>query len=502
MIKGIYLITDDSSNLNERISQALSGAVSTLQYRNKGKDYHARLAEGRELQRLCAARSITFIINDDLKLAAELDADGLHLGQGDGYVKDARRILGPKKIIGVSTHSLEEALRAEADGADYIGFGAMYPTGSKKVSYMPGPAALTAVKSAVRIPVVAIGGINRDNAGAVIDAGADAIAVIAAVLASAEPGLASTELALLFNRRSAFPRGSVLTVAGSDSGGGAGIQADIKTITLLGSYASSAITALTAQNTQGVGSIHPTPTAFLSAQLDAVFGDIPVDVVKVGMLFSAEAVEVLAGKLLHFEKKLLILDTVMIAKGGMSLTSEESVNSMIKRLLPISYLITPNIPEAERLTGLTISTIKDMQRAARVLKQMGARNVLVKGGHLQGLDATDIFYDDSDFISYTTKKLINRHTHGTGCTYSSAIATFLAQGEPLPHAIARAKEFVTEAIKLALPMGKGQGPLNHYCATKNLWFHGESKHHRGRSLYPDSTFNRNLPEKRIETEIL
>lgn len=191
MIKGIYLITDDSSNLMERVSQALSGAVSTLQYRNKGKDYHARLTEGRELQRLCAARGTTFIINDDLKLAAELGADGLHLGQGDGCVEDARRILEPEKIIGVSTHSLEEALRAEADGADYIGFGAMYPTGSKEVSYMPGPAALTAVKSSVRIPVVAIGGINRDNAGVVIDAGADAIAVIAAVLASSDPELAS-----------------------------------------------------------------------------------------------------------------------------------------------------------------------------------------------------------------------------------------------------------------------------------------------------------------------
>jgi hydroxymethylpyrimidine kinase / phosphomethylpyrimidine kinase / thiamine-phosphate diphosphorylase len=476
MIKGVYLITDDSGNLLDRVSQALSGAVSTLQYRAKGTDYQARLAEGRELQKLCAARGVTFIVNDDLQLAAELGADGLHSGQQGVCVADARRILGPQKIIGVSTHSLEEALRAEADGADYIGFGAMFPTGSKEVSCIPGPLALAAVKPAVRIPVVAIGGINRDNAGTVIDTGADAIAVISAVLASADPALVSTELALLFNRRNPFPRGSVLTVAGSDCGGGAGIQADIKTITLLGSYAASAITALTAQNTQGVSSIQPIPPAFLSAQLDAVLGDIPVDVVKSGMLLSAEAVEALAVKLVLFDKKLLILDTVMIAKGGMSLTSEEAIKAMTNSLLPIAYLITPNIPEAERLTGLTISNIKDMQSAAKVLRQMGAKNVLVKGGHLGGLDATDIFYDGSNFTEYTTKKLNNRHTHGTGCVYSSAIATFLAQGEALPQAIARAKEFVTEAIRLALPMGKGQGPLNHYRATKNLTFSGNSEH--------------------------
>ena len=420
------------------------------------------------IKRLCAGAKVPFIVNDDPVLAMEMDADGVHLGQDDGDPARPAGFSGPKKIIGVSTHNLEEAFRAEASGADYIGFGAMYPTASKEINHLPGPAALEAIRKKIRIPIVAIGGINRDNAAPVIDGGADAIAVISAVLGSREPGLAATELSLLFNRRSEFPRGRVLTIAGSDSGGGAGIQADLKTVTLLGSYGASAITALTAQNTRGVSDIHAPPAAFVGEQLDAVLSDIQIDVVKTGMLFSPEITAMVADKLMEYDRRMVVVDPVMTAKGGGSLMAKESLIVLKERLIPISYLVTPNIPEAERLTGLSIMDEEGMQEAARVLCRMGARNVLIKGGHLPEGTAVDILFDGSAFARFPVPRILTKNSHGTGCTLASAIAAFLAQGEPLHCAVARAKEYVTAAIKLAQPLGKGFGPVNHYLAAKEM----------------------------------
>lgn len=221
-MKGVYLVTDDGDRLVERVESALSGGVAAVQYRNKKTDDPDRFSVGLAIKRLCSAAGAPFIVNDDPALARELDADGVHLGQDDGDPVAARTLLGPDKIIGVSTHDLEEAVRAESAGADYIGFGAIYPTGSKAVLHLPGPDALAEVKAAVRIPIVAIGGIALNNAARVIDSGADAIAVISAILGSSDPALAAAELALLFNRKADFPRGTVLTIAGSDSSGGQG----------------------------------------------------------------------------------------------------------------------------------------------------------------------------------------------------------------------------------------------------------------------------------------
>jgi len=468
IINGVYLITDHGDRLFERVEDALSGGVSVLQYRNKEKDYSSRVAEARQLRELCISRGVTFIVNDDPRLAVESGADGVHLGQEDGSIGQAREILGAGKIVGISTHSPEEAARAEGEGADYIGFGAMYPTGSKQVRYMPGPGMLESVKAAVTLPVVAIGGITRDNAGPVIDAGADAIAVISAVLSHTQPALAATELSLLFNRRRAFPRGSVMTVAGSDSGGGAGIQADIKTITLLGSYASSAVTALTAQNTLGVSAIHGVPASFVAEQLDAVLGDIPVDVVKSGMLFSGEIIETVSRKLAAYGKRIFVLDPVMIAKGGSRLIGEDAVSALVEGLVPMAYLVTPNIPEAEALTSVSIKDENSMLEAARALHARGARNVLIKGGHLPCGDAVDVLFDGNNVNRFAAARIASVNTHGTGCTYASAIATFLAQGRPLPEAVAGAKDFVTAAIRLARQLGKGHGPVNHFLAAREV----------------------------------
>jgi hydroxymethylpyrimidine kinase / phosphomethylpyrimidine kinase / thiamine-phosphate diphosphorylase len=466
-VSGLYLITDQGERLLERVRKALPGGVSVLQYRDKVRNLDERLALGHELKLLCSKFGVKFIVNDDLDLASALDADGLHLGQDDGDPVAARAALGADKIIGVSTHSLEEALAAQAAGADYVGFGAIYPTASKEVGATQGPEGLALLKGKLRIPVVAIGGINRNNACAVIDAGASAVAVISSVLSARSPGLAATELALLFNRRGLRPRGAVLTVAGSDSGGGAGIQGDLKTITLLGSYGASAITALTAQNTLGVSSIHPVPPEFLGAQLDAVLSDLPIDVVKIGMLFSPENAATLSDKIMAYGMRIVVLDPVMSAKGGVALIEEETLSVLKKRLVPLTYLLTPNIPEAERLTGLTITDAAGMELAARALHLMGARNVLIKGGHMPEGVVTDILFDGGSFTRFTAPRVLSRNTHGTGCTLASAIASFLAQGEPLPGAVLRAKLFITRAIKFAQPLGKGHGPVNHFLAARD-----------------------------------
>jgi hydroxymethylpyrimidine kinase/phosphomethylpyrimidine kinase/thiamine-phosphate diphosphorylase len=257
-----------------------------------------------------------------------------------------------------------------------------------------------------------------------------------------------------------------MTVAGSDSSGGAGIQADLKTITLLGAYGSSVITALTAQNTRGVTGIHGVPPEFVSDQLGAVLSDIPIDIVKTGMLFSAAIIDRLAESLERHRRPLLVVDPVMIAKGGAPLIDRDAVSCLKQRLLPLAYLVTPNIPEAERLTGLAIVDEEGMQQAARAIHKMGARNVLVKGGHLEEGSSVDILFDGSAFIRFPAQRIHSRNTHGTGCTLSSAIATFLAQGEPLQIAVDRAKQFITAAIRLAQPLGKGHGPVNHYLAAK------------------------------------
>lgn len=468
-ITGVYLITDQGDDLVKRVSIALRGGVAVLQYRAKDKGREASLAEGNELRRLCRSCGVVFIVNDDAQLAGELDADGVHLGQDDGSIASARQILGPGKIIGKSTHNLEEALQAEQEGADYIGFGAMYPTGSKSVAHIPGVSGLAAIRDRIRLPVVAIGGINTNNACRIIDAGADALAVISSVLSSPRPDCAVAELKLLFNRKRPFPRGSVLSVAGSDSGGGAGIQADIKTITLLGSYAASVLTALTAQNTRGVSSIHGLPPTFVIDQLDTVLADIPVDVIKTGMLHTPAIISALAERLGDRSAMIpLVIDPVMIAKGGAALMERESISTFRDQLLPLAYLLTPNVPEAERLLGKTIRSEEEMEQAARELHTLGAANILLKGGHLSGRKSTDILFDGSECHSFASERIFSNNTHGTGCSFASAIATFLAQGEPLKIAVAKAKEFITIAIRLARPLGKGHGPINHYQAAKEI----------------------------------
>lgn len=254
--------------------------------------------------------------------------------------------------------------------------------------------------------------------------------------------------------------GRVLIVAGSDSGGGAGIQGDLKTVTCLGGYAMTAITALTAQNTQGVFGIHPVPVDFIAQQMQLCLTDIGADCIKTGMLHSAEVIETVAANLPGSIP--LVVDPVMIAKGGAPLLQEQALSALKEKLIPRARLITPNLPEAELLTGLRITDARSMSQAAEALLKLGCAAVLIKGGHAAGDDITDLLTDGSNLTLFHTKRLNTPHTHGTGCTLASAIATGLAQKMELKESFTRAHAYVQAALKAAPGLGHGHGPLNHF----------------------------------------
>ena len=258
--------------------------------------------------------------------------------------------------------------------------------------------------------------------------------------------------------------GRVLIIAGSDSGGGAGIQGDLKTVQALGGYGMTAITALTAQNTQGVFGIHPVPDDFIAQQIDLCLSDIGADAIKTGMLHSAGVIDTIAA---HLPKDApLVVDPVMVAKGGSPLLAAEALNALKTKLIPRATLITPNLPEAELLLGRRIDTggdnVPDMLRAAQELLALDAQAVLLKGGHASGAELTDILMTrDHPPVFFTTRRIETRHTHGTGCTFASAIATGIAQKLPLTAAVTRAHAYVQDAIRRAPGLGQGNGPLGH-----------------------------------------
>ncbi|HET6490951.1 MAG TPA: bifunctional hydroxymethylpyrimidine kinase/phosphomethylpyrimidine kinase [Syntrophales bacterium] len=252
----------------------------------------------------------------------------------------------------------------------------------------------------------------------------------------------------------------VLAIAGSDSGGGAGIQADLKTITVLGGFGMSVITAITAQNTLGVQGVFEVPVEFIERQFDSVATDIGVDAAKTGMLCSAEIIRCVAKRIRRYRIRKLVVDPVMVAKGGRLLLREEARETLIRELIPLAMVFTPNVPEAEALTGMRIKSMASMKRAAEAIHKLGARNVIIKGGHLEG-DAVDLLYDGRTFHTLSAPRIETKHSHGTGCTFASAIATGLARGCSFHEASTQAKAYVTEAIRRGLAIGSGQGPVNH-----------------------------------------
>jgi hydroxymethylpyrimidine/phosphomethylpyrimidine kinase len=256
---------------------------------------------------------------------------------------------------------------------------------------------------------------------------------------------------------------TALTIAGSDSGGGAGIQADLKTFEAFGVFGTSAITAITAQNTLGVTAIHALDPALVVAQIEAIAGDIGADATKIGMLANAAIIEAVAQALERLALPFVVVDPVMVAKGGDHLLEAAAVDALRTRLLPCAAVLTPNVPEAEALTGLTITSIDGLREAARRLVSMGPRSVVVKGGHLvlSSGRAVDIWHDGRQYLELDARRIQTRHTHGTGCTFSSAVAAGLALGRDIERSVRDAKDYITGAIDYAPGLGHGHGPLNH-----------------------------------------
>jgi hydroxymethylpyrimidine/phosphomethylpyrimidine kinase len=251
-----------------------------------------------------------------------------------------------------------------------------------------------------------------------------------------------------------------MTIAGSDSGGGAGIQADLKTFQALGVYGVSSLTAITAQNTVGVTAVHEIPTDVIAAQIDAVVSDIGVDAAKTGMLSSADIIATVADRVRHWHIQHLVVDPVMVAKSGDRLLREDAVQALVRELLPLAMVLTPNVPEAEVLVGHTLGTDAEIREAARTIINLGPRSVVMKGGHRQG-PAVDLLFDGRDFTAFESERFETPNTHGTGCTFSAAIAAGLARGLEVSEAVGEAKRYVGEAIRRSQPLGAGHGPVAH-----------------------------------------
>ncbi len=262
------------------------------------------------------------------------------------------------------------------------------------------------------------------------------------------------------------PKSKILIIAGSDSSGGAGIQADIKTVTSLGSYAMTAVTAVTSQNTLGVSSVVPIAPKEIQKQIEFTCNDIKPDAIKIGMLHSSKVILSILRPLKRINSKKVILDPVMIAKGGAKLINPSAINTLKNKLINKVFLITPNIPEAEVLSSIKIRSLEEMKKAAEILLNFGAKNVLIKGGHRSSKYVNDVLLNNHETVVFKNRKINTKNTHGTGCTLSSAIATFLSCGKPIKKSCELGIKYVNQAIRSNLKYGKGHGPINHLNSIK------------------------------------
>ncbi len=461
----LYAVTAEAASadvLLAQVSEAIDGGARIVQLREKKRKGEALLALARRFAALCRERGALSIINDDAEVCLASGADGVHLGQGDMDLRAARDLLGPDRLIGVSAHNVEEAKLAEAGGADYLGSGAAFATGTKRDARPIGPEAYRAITGAVSIPVVAIGGVNGENMRELAGRGLAGAAVVSAIFGAADVKSETRRLRALAD--SVFAEEgrlrTALSIAGSDPTGGAGIQADLKTMTMNGVFAMSAITAMVAENTLGVAGIQESTPEFLELQLDCVFTDIYPDAVKVGMVSSEPLIRAIAGKLRRYGARHVVVDPVMVATAGSALMEGGALGALKRELLPLAEVITPNIPEAGALSGMEIRSASDMERAAGAIFESCGAAVLVKGGHALR-DANDYLYSADGGRWFEGRRIDNPNTHGTGCTLSSAIAANLAKGYALEASVARAKEYLSGALSAMLDLGGGSGPMDH-----------------------------------------
>ena len=444
--------------LTHCVEEAIRGGATMVQLREKRKTWEDAMAEARELRALTERYHVPFLVNDDINLALACGADGVHVGQDDMPCAEARRLLGPEKIVGVSVHSVEQALAAARDGADYLGVGAVFATSTKRDAGAMPRETLQQICAATPLPVVAIGGISEENISSLAGCGLAGAAVVSAIFAKDDTQAAARNL--LEQMKGWFPMATVLSIAGSDSSGGAGIQADIKTITAHKMFAMTAVTALTAQNTMGVTAVQEASPEFLAQQLDCVFQDIYPDSIKIGMVSSEALIRVIADKLQEYKADNIVVDPVMIATSGSRLLDEGAMDALVSRLIPLAKVITPNMAEAACLSGLPVRCKEEMEAAAEQIAKGYEGSILVKGGHLEGC-ADDLLYCQGEKLWIAGPRVDNPNTHGTGCTLSSAIACALADGYTVEESVERAKAYLTGALRAGLNLGHGSGPLNH-----------------------------------------
>lgn len=517
------------------VAAALRGGATFIQLRAKHADARELTAMAEAIAAVIVqagkADTVAFVIDDRVDAAWQcrelgIKVDGVHIGQDDMMPEQARALLGPDAIIGLSAETLPHIKTANAlpDGTiDYIGAGPLHYTATKPdaaaveadgTKHALGIAGAQLLCEASRYPVVVGGGVHADDVPALARTAADGWFVVSAIAAADDPERATRELlqawiavrgdarhgvaasaashlqsdaaappqcgAAMFDVKQPHGLPPVLTVAGSDSSGGAGIQADLKTMLANGVFGMSAITSLTAQNTTGVRAVQNADPSILADQIDAVFEDIPPMAVKIGMVSSAALIETIADRLTAHQARNIVLDPVMVATSGAKLIDDDAVAALTTRLFPLATVITPNMPETEalleqalqerssanddpaaRLLSEGIRAEADMETAARTLAEHFGCAVLVKGGH--GVkDANDVLVEpDGTATWFTSPRIDNPNTHGTGCTLSSAIASHLALGEMLPQAVRSAKEYLTGALAEQLDLGHGAGPMDH-----------------------------------------
>ena len=486
----LYLVTDrplaQGRDINWIVREAVAGGVTMVQLREKECSTAEFVALARELKTALQPLGIPLIINDRIDVALAVDADGVHIGQSDMPYETARALLGKEKIIGLSVETMEEVVAANALDVDYIGISPVYATPTKTDTLTP--FGLEGIEEVMRLShhrCVAIGGMNRNTIGEVIARGVEGVAGVSAIVAAESPREASEELAAIVQEHRSetsefseysdknfqlstfnFQLAKVLTIAGSDSGGGAGIQADIKSISANGCFATSAITAITAQNTLGVNAVEGLSVDIVEGQIDAVLSDIGTDSVKIGMLHSAEVVHCVARMLRKYNVTNIVLDPVMVSTSGHKLIEDSAIEVLRTELIPMTRVITPNIPEAEILLGESISAQDDLPAAARRLSDKYGVSVLLKAGHLKNDELIDVFYnrETDELVELSAYRVDTRNTHGTGCTLSSAFAAQLAKGLSLTEAARAAKAYINDAIihGANLIIGHGHGPVHHF----------------------------------------
>lgn len=459
----IYAITDSEclkgKDMKLQVELAIQGGATMIQLREKNISTEELVKIAGELVPICHKHGVKLIVNDDWKAARLSGADGVHVGLEDESVAKIRANTDTAFIVGATAKTVEQARKAEKQGASYIGVGAVFPSPTKKNAVRITPDELREICRSVKIPAVAIGGITKENVWEIRGCGNRGIAVVSAVFGADNPYTATKELAETW--RKVYRTHTALTIAGSDCSGGAGIQADIKTMQANNVYAMSAITALTAQNTTGVTGIHEVPAEFVAQQIDMVFSDIRPDAVKIGMISNADIAEVIANRLKYWKAENIVVDPVAVATSGADLSSKSAYEAVKKLLFPIATLVTPNIPEAELITGVKINDLKDMYESAKIIAEKYGCNVLCKGGHLKD-SADDLLYSNNGkYRFFEGKKIDNPNTHGTGCILSSAITANLAKRYICETAVMYAKQYINSTLLSHINLGKGNGPLNH-----------------------------------------